>query len=92
MKILRVNKLDKYNYELSDNNNKYNINIEFYDIPNPEDIDKIYIHEDLLKNKMLSFGLLDDKSGRVIKSEDDEDLIMLFMKNGKKVVLKRLYG
>lgn len=92
MKILRVNKLDKYNYELSDNNNKYNINIEFYDIPNPEDIDKIYIHEGLLKNKMLSFGLLDDKSGRVIKSEDDEDLIMLFMKNGKKVVLKRLYG
>jgi len=92
MKILKINKLDKYNYELKSENKVYNLNIEFYGISNTDEIEYIYMHEENLKNNLLSFGLLDDKSGKVIKSEDDKDLVMLVMKDGKKEVLKRLYG
>lgn len=92
MKILKVNKLDKYNYELSNNNEEYKLNIEFYGISNTDNIDKIYIHEELLKNNMLSFGMLDDESGRIIESQDDIDLIIIVMSDEKKYLLKRLYG
>lgn len=93
MKKLMVTKLDKYNYSLSNTEKNYTLNIEFYGISNTEDIETIFMNHNLLNvNYPLSFGLLDDKSGKVIKSKDDEDLIIVVMKDGKKHCLKRLYG
>ena len=93
MKILDIKKIDKYNYELSDDYEKYNLNIQFYTSFNTDDLRSIYIHENLLKNNnVLSFGNLEDTCGKVIKSKDDEDLIILFLKDGTKMIMKRLYG
>lgn len=93
MKILNIKKIDKYNYELSDDYEKYNLNIQFYTSFNVDDLRSIYIHENLLKNNnILSFGNLEDTCGKVIKSKDDEDLIILFLKDGTKMIMKRLYG
>ena len=66
--------------------------MEFYDLDitlNKDDI--IYMHEELLKEKELSFGLLDDETGRTLLSSDDPDIIII-IKNEKNIYLKRIYG
>ncbi len=95
MKKLEINKIDNYQYELKDINNKiYHFNIEFYNLEkNPKIGDYIYISEKLLQEEysLLSFDTLDSKYGRNIKNEEDEDLVILLIDN-KKIYLKRVYG
>ena len=95
MKKLEINKIDNYQYELKDMNDKiYHFNIEFYNLEKELKIgDYIYISEKLLQEKysVLSFDTLDSKYGRNIETEEDEDLAILLIDN-KKIYLKRVYG
>ena len=47
--------------------------------------------ESLLKENMLSIGLLNDLCGKDIKSSENKDIIVLQTK-GKRFYLKRIYG
>lgn len=93
MKKLEIEKIDGYNYYLKDNDNcKYKINIEFYDVLDKINIgDIIYINERLLKEKILSFGLLNSIYGRTIKDSNDVDIAILKI-SSKTIYLKRIYG
>lgn len=93
MKKLKIEEIDNYNYSLKDSdNNYYNINIEFYDILDKIDIgDVLYMDEELLKEKVLNFGLLDSIYGRKINDSNDIDIVILEIKD-KKIYLKRIYG
>ena len=95
MKKLKINKIDNYQYELKDMNDKiYHFNIEFYNLEKELKIeDYIYISEKLLQEKysVLSFDTLDSKYGRNIETEEDEDLAILLIDN-EKIYLKRVYG
>lgn len=93
MKKLKIIKIDSYNYYFKDENNKkYNLNIEFYDIENKPIIgDIIYINEILLKDRVLSFGPLNGKYGKKIEKSVDKDILVL-EKNNELIYLKRYYG
>lgn len=93
---LIIENIDGYNYKLKDNdNNLYNINIEFYDIDElPKIGDAIYINNKLLNkinNNVVSFGKLDGIYGRKITDENDEDVIGVSIQD-KVIYLKRYYG
>ena len=84
---LRVIDKNKYDYLLEDNeNNKYKINIEFYDIE-VNIGDYIYLNEKILDEKNIyTFGpLIEDKN---IKEED----IIKIIKNNEEIYLQRYYG
>lgn len=93
MKKLEIEKIDGYNYYLKDSDNcKYKINIEFYDVLDKINIgDIIYINERLLKEQILSFGLLNSIYGRTIKDSNDVDIAILKI-SSKTIYLKRIYG
>ena len=93
MKKCKIEKINNYYYSLKDNhNNKYEINIEFYDINDKICVgDTIYINEKLLKENILNFGLIDSIYGRKIDNFNDIDIIVLETKR-KKLYLKRIYG
>ena len=95
MKKLEINKIDNYQYELKDTNDKvYNFNIEFYNIDKlPKVGDYIYLNEKLLQEEysLLSFDTLESTYGRTIRSEEDEDLVILLIEH-EKIYLKRVYG
>ena len=77
---LLINKIEKYEYELKDKDDKiYNFNIEFYDVEKEIKVgDNIILNEKILNegNSLLSFGKLDSKYGKEISSSEDKDLIM----------------
>lgn len=83
---LKILKKNDYDYTLENNNKKYNLNIEFYNIE-VNIGDYIYLSEKLLKDENLfSFG--------PIKQEDnikEEDIIKL-IKDNKEYYLQRYYG
>lgn len=93
MKKLKIKKIDKYQYELKDINNKiYHFNIEFYNLEKkPKINDYIYMNEKILQENysILNFDKLDSQYGREIKTE--EDVIVLLIDN-EKIYLKRIYG
>ena len=95
MKKLEINKIDNYQYELKDTNDKvYHFNIEFYNIDKlPKVGDYIYLNEKLLQEEysLLSFDTLESTYGRTIRSEEDEDLVILLIDH-EKIYLKRVYG
>lgn len=95
MKKLEINKIDNYQYELKDMDNKiYHFNIEFYNLEKEPKIgDYIYMNEKLLKEEysMLNFDILESKYGRNIQTEEDDDLVILLIDN-EKIYLKRVYG
>ena len=95
MKKLEINKIDNYVYELKDIYNKiYHFNIEFYNLEKKVKVgDYIYMNEKLLQEEycMLNFDVLDNKFGREIKINEDEDIIVLQIDN-EKIYLKRIYG
>ncbi len=93
MQKLVINKIDNYNYELQDKDNKiYNINMEFYDLDKIVQVgDILYMSEDLLKEKILNFGSLDNECGKVIMDSSDKDIVVLVI-NNEKNYLKRIYG
>ena len=93
---LIIENINGYNYTLKDNeNNYYNLNIEFYDIDElPKVGDIIYINNKLLNkinNNVVSFGKLDGIYGRKITDENDEDVIGVSI-HDKVIYLKRYYG
>lgn len=94
MKKLLVKNIDNYNYYLSDNENNYRINIEFYDTDyKPIVGDILYIDENLLKevnNQMINCGPIDSDYGKVGK-ELEKDMF-IFINGDKKIYLKRYYG
>lgn len=93
MQKLVINKIDNYNYELQDkDDNIYNINMEFYDLEKTVQVgDVLYMDEDLLKEKILNFGSLNNECGKVITDSSDKDIIVLVI-NNEKNYLKRIYG
>lgn len=92
---LTIDKIDGYNYDLKDKNNRiYKFNIEFYELANkPKVNDTIFVNEGLLReeNSVLSFGPIDGEYGREIRSTEDQDILIL-VDNGKNIYLKRYYG
>ena len=93
MQKLVINKIDNYNYELQDkDDNIYNINMEFYDLEKTVQVgDVLYMDEDLLKEKILNFGSLNNECGKVITDSSDKDIIVLVINNEKNYI-KRIYG
>lgn len=93
MKKLVIKDIDHYNYTLQDGReNNHIINIEFYNLNTTIAIDDIlYMDESLLKENMLSIGLLNDLCGKDIKNSENKDIIVLQTK-GKRFYLKRIYG
>lgn len=93
MKKLIIKNIDHYNYTLQDDRQKnYIINIEFYNLSTAIAVDDIlYMDESLLKENMLSIGLLNDLCGKDIKNSENKDIIVLQTK-WKRFYLKRIYG
>lgn len=89
MRKLIIISIEGYVYTLFDNDNYYTKNIHFNSI-NPQVGDFIYLNDALLKEKVLTFDLLDSKYGKDIRLFND-DLIFLERKNEKKY-MKRIYG
>ncbi len=96
---LEIDNIDKYIYKLKDEkNNKYNLNLEFFDIEeNPKVGDYIYISAELLNPKLegystnYTFGNLKNKYGKENITLNDIDVIKIAT-NGLEIYLKRLYG
>ena len=78
---------DSYYYTVIDsNNNKYELNIEFYDINKPNVGDVIYFSKRILVNNgVYSFGKIKDTNNTL------DDYIVAIL-NGKKFYLQRYYG
>lgn len=98
MMKLKIESINNYNYELIDNEKKYNINIEFFDIKEkPEIGDILYINEKLLNKNykeydtFYRFGSIYNSSGRELNKNNEEEVIILNI-NNKNIILKRLYG
>ena len=95
MKKFTITKINKYNYELTDEKErKYSYNIGFYDIEKKPNVgDYIYMSEKILQenNNMLNFGSLDSIYGREINDSSSDEVIVLVM-NNEKFYLIRLYG
>ena len=93
--------VDKKNYEYNledENNNKYNLVLDFFDIKDKPKIgDYIYMRKDLLNPKYdgystrYVFGNLENKYGKENISIDDIDVIKVVM-DDLEIYLKRLYG
>lgn len=98
MKKFKIKSVDDYNYILEENDNTYDLNLEFYDIENlPKENDYIYMSEKLLDkhydeyDTQYCFGALDSEYGRLVHEETQEEVVMLVIDN-KKIYLKRLFG
>lgn len=93
MKKLKVVSINNYNYSLKDEQeNNYDIIIEFYDLKEPPKVGEyIYISNRLLNEKMLYFGPIGSKYGRNITDENDEDILVL-LKENERIYLQRYYG
>ena len=85
MKKVKVVGIDKYLVSLEDsNNNKYQKNIEFYDIELKEG-DIIYISDEVLKEpNVYTYGPL-------ITATNMDDVIKI-IKDDKSIYLQRYYG
>ena len=85
---------DNYEYELKDEEgNKYNFNLEFFDIKEkPKKGDYIYLSKELINNNTsYTFGNLESPYGREKGSLDKIDIIKVIV-NNVEIYLKRLYG
>lgn len=93
MKKLKILKINNGKYDLKDDKNfEYQIYINFYDMEFDLIIDDIiYISDELLKEKILSFGELNSNYGRELNFNNNVDIIMIKHRE-KKIYLKRLYG
>ena len=80
--------INNYDYILSDGNNKYNLNLEFYDLDNKVNIgDIIYIPKKLLKNNVVyTYGKINDN-----KKENINEYLKI-ISNNKEIYLQRYYG
>ncbi len=92
---LIVDSVDRYHYVLRDkDNNKYKFDIEFHDLDKDPEVEDVFFVNDnflRLRNTFLSYGSIDERYGRKIKSSKDEDLLVLFH-DGENIYLKRFYG
>ena len=96
---LKIMGKDGNNYVLEDNqNNKYELGFEFYDIDEgPKENDYINISAELLNPRYKEyttyfyFGGLENTCGRKEVNLNDIDIIKIEM-NNKEIYLKRLYG
>ena len=80
--------INNYDYILSDGNNNYNLNLEFYNLDNKLNIgDIIYIPSKLLvKNGVYTYGKIKDKKYKNI------DEYIKIISNNKEIYLQRYYG
>ena len=80
--------INNYYYILSDGNNNYNLNLEFYDLDNKLNIgDIIYIPSKLLiNNSVYTYG----KKNETKKENIDEYIKII--SNNKEIYLQRYYG
>ncbi len=93
MKKVTIKDKEDYIYYLTDNNNEYELKIEFYDLNIlPKKGDNFYLDEKLLREKiLLSFGLINNNDGKDINLLKEDEILIL--DNGKeKIYLKRYYG
>lgn len=93
MKKLTIKDKEDYIYYLIDDNNEYELKIEFYDLNIlPKKGDNFYLDEKLLREKiLLSFGLINNNDGKDINLLKEDEILIL--DNGKeKIYLKRYYG
>ena len=96
---LRISNSNGYLYELEDENNKkYSLNLEFFDLEEPLKVgNQICMSAKLLDSNYegystsYTFGSLDSKYGRANLPLDDIDVIKVIEKD-KEIYLKRLYG
>ena len=96
---LRIESINKYKYELvDDNGEEYSLNIDLIDTEENLSLgDFIYIDKNLLDKKYEGycqnyiFGNLDSKYGRANLEYGDIDVIKI-EKEDKEILLKRLYG
>ena len=80
--------INNYDYILSDGNNNYNLNLEFYDLDNKLNIGNIiYIPSKLLKNNSVyTYGKINKD-----RKENIDEYIKI-ISNNKEIYLQRYYG
>ena len=96
---LRITASNERLYEFEDENNKkYLLNLEFFDLEEPLEVgNQILMNPELLNPTYdgysigYTFGNLDNIYGRANLPLDDIDVIKI-IKQDKEIYLKRLYG
>lgn len=95
---LTIKNINDFIYELeNESHNKIKLKIQFFDYK-PEIGDKIYILDSFLKDikdNLISFGNLDNKTGKNLKEIEKKEILketIILKKNNEKIYLKRLYG
>jgi len=87
MKKLYIKNIDGYNYTLTNNDKDYNLNIEFYNLKDKPVInDIIYMNDNILKDKVLNFEVLNNNDLIVLKE------IIIIEHNNNKIYLRIVYG
>lgn len=89
MKKFLITNIQGYIYTIKSNNDSYDRNLLFKGIT-PKIGDYIYLSDNLLDEKMLTFDFLDSKYGKRSVTYDN-DLIILETKS-ENYYLKRIYG
>lgn len=96
MKQLKIQKVLKYNtYLLENENEKFELTLEFYGVLKPKEGDVFKVHEKLLDKNSIKFTQpyafeLTDISQEMIE-ELNEEYAVLYSEN-KVYTLKRIYG
>lgn len=97
MELLRIENIENNKYTLSNDENTYVLEMEFYDIENIIKIgDYINISEDLMDSNyeeyatFYRFGSLDSEFGRNVYKNSNE--VICLITSSKKIYLKRIYG
>ena len=85
---LTIKSKDNYsNYVLEENNETYEVNINFMNVELPSIGDYLYIPEKVLKEKVsLNYGIIENSNNI------DEEKLMVMLKNNNKIYLQRFYG
>ena len=85
---LTIKSKDNYsNYVLEENNETYEVNINFMNVELPSVGDYFYIPEKVLKEKVsLNYGIIENSNNI------DEEELMVIVKNNNKIYLQRFYG
>ena len=85
---LTIKSKDNYsNYVLEENNETYEVNINFMNVELPAIGDYLYIPEKVLKEKVsLNYGIIENSNNI------DEEELMVIVKNNNKIYLQRFYG
>lgn len=94
MVLLKIQKIDEnatYTLQNTKTKQKYNLVLEFVDLPQPKVADFLYVHPKLLKTNGVHLCFADQTSAFGKQNPNEEELAVLET-NNQKYFIKRVYG